>query len=148
MRAKEIMTPDPFTVGPADKVALAAELMCDVGIGAVPVVEDPLIPVLVGIITDRDIAVRCTARGHSPGCAVREHMTARPLQTVFPDDQVSEVVNKMERAQVRRIPVVTGDGVLLGIIAQSDIATKVGPQKPYMVEELFERISAPTPEPI
>ena len=146
MRAKEIMTPDPFTVGPADKVALAAELMGDVGIGAVPVVEDPLTPVLVGIITDRDIAVRCTARGHSPTCEVRDHMTPPPLQTVLPDDEVSKVLDKMERAQVRRVLVVSGNRVLLGIIAQADIATKVGPQKPYQVEELLERISTPTPE--
>jgi CBS domain-containing protein len=143
MKAKEIMTSDPFTIAPTDTISRAAEIMRDLRIGAVPVVEDPAVPVLLGIITDRDITVRCTVRGHHPSCLVREHMTGRPLQTAGLEDDVSEVIDKMERAQVRRIPVVSNDGALLGMIAQADIATKFGPKEPREVEELLERISAP-----
>ena len=141
MKAKEIMTSHPFTIAPTDATSRAAEIMRDRGIGAVPVVENPAIPVLLGIITDRDIAVRCTVGGHLPSCPVREHMTGLPLETADPDDEVFDVIDKMERAQVRRIPVVTNDGVLLGMIAQADIATKFGPKEPREVEELLERMS-------
>ena len=109
---------------------------------AKPFVEDTDSPLLLGLITDRDITVRCVAEGHAPSCLVRNHMTARPLQTVSPEANVSEVIEKMETAQVRRIPVVNPDGVLLGIIAQADVATKVGPKQPRAIEELLERISA------
>jgi CBS domain-containing protein len=98
---------------------------------------------LRGIITDRDITIRCTAEGHAPTCSVRDHMTSLPLQTVGPDEEVHQVMERMERAQVRRIPVVTKEGMLLGIIAQADLATRVGPTEPRDVEEFLERISAP-----
>jgi CBS domain-containing protein len=145
MKAREIMSSDPVTVAPTDTVARAAEVMRDLRIGAVPVVDDPAIPLLLGIITDRDITVRCTSEGHAPMCLVRGHMTPRPLETVTLDDDVSVVIDKMERSQVRRIPVTSDSGILLGIIAQADIATKVGPSEPAQVEELLERISSPEP---
>ena len=142
MKARDIMTSDPFTATPADSVRRAADIMRELNIGAVPIIEGPATPMLRGVITDRDIAVRCTAEGHAPFCLVRDHMTALPLQTVGPDEDISEVVEKMERAQVRRIPVVATDGVLLGIIAQADLATKLGPKDARTIEELMERISA------
>jgi CBS domain-containing protein len=145
MKAREIMTSDPSMVVPTDKVVRAAEIMRDLKVGAVPVVEDTARPVLAGIITDRDIAVRCTVRGHDPSCAVREHMTRAPLHTVGPDEDVFEVIRQMELAQVRRIPVVDKKGMLLGVIAQADVATKVGPTDPRQIEELLARVSVPTP---
>ncbi len=143
MRAEEIMTPNPFTVRMSDKVSHATQIMRDHDIGAVPVVDDAPGARLRGIITDRDIAVRCTARDHLPSCPVSEHMTAGPLQTVLPFDDESIVLAKMERAQVRRIPVVTADGKLVGMIAQADIANKLGATEPKEVEELLAQISAP-----
>jgi CBS domain-containing protein len=142
MKARDIMTSDPFTATLSDSVRRAADIMRELNIGAVPIVEDRATPVLRGIITDRDIAVRCTAEGHAPLCPVRDHMTALPLQTVGPDDDVADVIEQMERAAVRRIPVISSDGVLVGIIAQADLATKLGPKDARMIEELLERISA------
>jgi CBS domain-containing protein len=136
-----------MTVRMSDTVAHAAEIMRKHDIGAVPVVEDPPGNALRGIITDRDIAVRCTVREHLPSCPVSEHMTHGPLQTVVPADSVETVIAKMERAQVRRIPVVTTDMRLVGMIAQADIANKVGPIEPKEVEELLAHISAPAPAP-
>jgi CBS domain-containing protein len=144
MKARDLMTSDPFTVAPADKLSRAAELMRDIRVGCIPVVSKPGGSELVGIITDRDIAIRCVARAHGSSCLVRDHMTAAPLQTVTPDADVSDVVARMERAQVRRIPVVSDDGALLGVIAQADLATKLGPTEPLKVEEVLERISAAT----
>ena len=145
MKVKEIMTEGPRAILPGDTVRQAAEMMRELNIGAVPVVEDLKSKKLSGIITDRDIAVRCTAEGHVPGCLVRQHMTAMPLQTIHPDDDVSAVFEEMERAQVRRIPVVTPVGALVGIVAQADLATKVGPTQPTKIEELLEYVSVPGP---
>jgi CBS domain-containing protein len=143
MRAEEMMTPQPFTVRMSDKVSHASQIMREHDIGAVPVLDDPPGAGLVGIITDRDIVVRCTSREHLPSCPVRDHMTAAPLETVVPVDDISVVLAKMERAQVRRIPVVTADGKLVGMIAQADVANKFGATAPKEVEELLAQISAP-----
>lgn len=137
------MTSNPFTVMSTDTVARAAEAMRDLQVGCVPVADDPRMPVLLGLITDRDIAVRCVAEKHGSSCLVRNHMTAQPLQTVGPDSDVDDVARKMEDAQVRRIPVVDAAGRLLGIIAQADLATKLGPREPLIVEEVLERLSSP-----
>lgn len=145
MRASEIMTPNPRTASPTDTVRHAAQVMKDVGIGAVPIVAGGSSRTLRGIITDRDIAMRCTAEGHAPHCLIRDHMTEAPLATVGPDDDVDEVIDRMERELVRRIPVVSDDGTLLGIIAQADIAKKYGRHHPREVEELLERVSAKPP---
>jgi CBS domain-containing protein len=142
MNARDIMTADPFCVTPIDTVRRAADVMRELDVGAVPVVDEILNPVLRGIITDRDITVRCVAEGHAPSCLVRDHMTPAPLQTVRPEADVAEVIQMMEKAQVRRIPVVNPDGTLAGIIAQADIALKLGPTYPGSIEELLERISA------
>jgi CBS domain-containing protein len=142
MIAREIMSYQPLTVTRTDTVRRAAELMRNVGIGALPVVDEGRQRRLEGIITDRDLVVRCLASAHEPWCLVGAHMTPAPLTTVGPDDDVLVVIHAMERARVRRIPVVSKDGVLLGIIAQADVATKVGPTQPEKVEELIERISS------
>lgn len=141
MNARDLMTSDPFSVTPTDTVARAAGVMRDLDIGCVPVVEDRAVPVLLGLITDRDIAVRCVAQRHGAACVVRDHMSKAPLVTVGPDADSAQVVRKMEEAQVRRIPVVDQSGVLLGIIAQADVATKLATREPFILEELLEEIS-------
>lgn len=142
MRAREIMTPNPSGVTPTDRVSHAAEIMRNLGVGCVPVVQSAKSPVLLGLITDRDIVVRCVAERHDSTCDVNAHMTRAPFQTVGADADISEVIEKMERAQVRRIPVVGDGGILLGIIAQADLAMKLGPKEPLKVEEVLERVSA------
>ena len=143
MKARDLMTSDPFTVSPTDTVIRAAELMKNIGIGCLPVV-DAESRVVVGIITDRDLTVRCLVRGHSAYCRVENYMTTAPLITVAPNDDETAVLERMERAQVRRVPVVSADGKLVGIIAQADIARKLGPAEPQTVDEMLERISAPS----
>ncbi|HZK78716.1 MAG TPA: CBS domain-containing protein [Gemmatimonadaceae bacterium] len=145
MKAREIMTSNPVTVTPTDTIALASQLMRDLNIGCVPVVENKAEPVLLGLLTDRDVTVRCVAREVPSSTKVGEAMTKAPLKTVRPEADVSEVIHKMEGAQVRRIPVVSDKGVLLGMIAQADVATKIGPREPDVIEELLERVSEPVP---
>lgn len=129
MKAREIMTAKPLAVVPMDPVWKAAEIMKYEDIGGVPVISDKATGRLVGLITDRDITVRCISRRHGPGCLVLVHMTPQPLQTVHPDSDVSEVVAKMEAAEVRRIPVVDDSSILVGIVAERDLAMKLAPSE-------------------
>ena len=143
MKARDIMTSDPFVVTGDDPIARAAEIMRDLDIGLVPVVDNRSDMRLQGVITDRDIAVRCTAGRHEPGCTVRAHMTPGPLATVDLDADLLNILARMGEAQVRRLPVVDGAGRVIGMIAQADLATKVGPNEPTSIERTIERISAP-----
>jgi CBS domain-containing protein len=144
MKARDIMTANPFVVTPADPVSRAAEIMRYEDVGGVPVVDDPTHLHLVGLITDRDIAIRCVARGHSASCLVGDTMTPAPLQTVTADADVSEIVEKMERAQVRRIPVVDAAGALMGIVAEADLAVKLAAREALPVRKRL-RWSSATP---
>jgi CBS domain-containing protein len=142
MRARDIMSPNPLVVTATDPVSRAAEIMRDAEVGIVPVVDDRDHRHLVGVITDRDIAVRCVARQHLPACEVRLHMSGDHLHTVAPDDDVSHVIASMSHEQVRRIPVVSEEGQIVGMISQADLATKVGPEQPLDVERVLESVSA------
>jgi CBS domain-containing protein len=143
MLARDLMTRNPRVVTVDQRVNDAARIMRDQSVGCVPVVNDTSTMRLEGVITDRDITVRCTAERHLRDCPVVEHMTAGPLNTVTPHTDVTEVMEQMERDQVRRILVTEGDR-LVGIIAQADLALKEGPVEPLKVEEVLERLSAPS----
>jgi CBS domain-containing protein len=142
VKARDIMTPKPFFVSPTDKVSKAAEIMRYEDIGGVPVCTHPSTPRLAGIITDRDIVVRWVARGHHADCLVSEVMTPVPLLSVQPDADISEIVGKMESGEVRRIPVVSDDGILIGIVAEADIATKLSPEVALPLRKRVQQYSA------
>ena len=142
VKARDLMTPRPFVVLPTDNVTRAAEIMRYEKIGGVPVVSDPAQPRLAGIITDRDIVIRCVARGLHLPCLVSDIMTPMPLLTVRPDAEISEIVGKMETGEVRRIPVVSDDGILMGIVAEADIATKLSPAAALPLRKRVQQYSA------
>ncbi len=121
MKARDVMTSDPECVTPESSLQQAARLMRDGGFGAVPVVRDTTNREVVGIITDRDIAIRHVAEGHTSSCSVRDHMT-RDIQLVRADDDLEDVEDLMADEQIRRVPVVDEDDRLVGMIAQADIA--------------------------
>lgn len=143
MRARDLMTPRPAMIAAGDTIPHAAELMRLLNVGMLPVVEDLASKHLVGIITDRDIVVRHVALGHGNGSKVRDHMTRGPLVTVSPDAAVGDIADRMIRNQIRRIPVVDARGTVLGVVAQADLATHVGPTDPAIVERVVEGISRP-----
>jgi CBS domain-containing protein len=144
MKARDIMTPKPCVVTPTDSIDRAAELMRYENIGGVPVVDDPKVPRLVGIITDRDITVRYVARANHAPCAVSQVMTPAPLKTVGPDATPREIAALMEATDVRRIPVVSDDGILIGIVAEADLATKLAPSDAL---PLLKRVKAHSADP-
>lgn len=139
MKARDVMTEHPQAVTPSDPLSHAAALMRDGDLGFVPVVEDRESRRLVGVITDRDIAIRHVAAAHGDDCAIKQHMTADPLVTVSPESPTSDVHNLMMEHQVRRVAVVDSDGHLLGVIAQADVATKEKRDKE--TGQIVERIS-------
>ena len=141
MQAREIMTPDPKTVRKIDTLETAAKIMRDTDVGLVPVVDGGNGELkLVGVVTDRDIAVRHVAEGHGAGCKVEEAMSTERLTTCSPDDDVQKVMKAMRAAQVRRVPVVE-NGSLVGIVSQADLALDMGHDR--AVGETVERISQP-----
>jgi CBS domain-containing protein len=121
MTASEIMTPVPQTVTPDQSIADAVEIMRNESCGVVPVVRPEDGSTLVGIITDRDIALRACG----PGCEGAEMQIEEAMSTnlfvVAPDDTIPHVREVMESAGVRRVPVVDNDQ-LVGIISLCDVA--------------------------
>ncbi|MDQ3069743.1 MAG: CBS domain-containing protein [Acidobacteriota bacterium] len=117
------MTKNPTTCNPASAVLDVAKLMEREGVGAIPICEDGK---LAGIVTDRDIAMRVVAGGLDPkSTQVRDVMTSNP-ECVKADESIDRALEVMESRQVRRIPVIDAGGKLVGIIAQADIATRLG----------------------
>jgi CBS domain-containing protein len=141
MFAKDLMTSDPALVSADDSITNAALLMRTRGIGILPVVDDLSSRRLVGVITDRDIVVRHVALSHGPSARVRDQMTRLPITTVSPDSPLSEVTQRMTRSQVRRLPVVDDNGVVLGVIAQADLARRLAPRDPGLVGWVTEGIA-------
>ena len=144
MKVSDIMTPDPACCLRETLAGEAAGLMRQYDCGAIPVVESMDRRKLVGIVTDRDLAVRGLAQGKGPDAAVRELMTERPL-FADPDDEIETVREVMIREQVRRVPVATPDGTLVGIIAQADLAREDAAASDREVGRIVEAISEPNP---
>lgn len=142
MKAGDLMAPFPGVVTAGDPLSRAAEIMRDWNVGMVPVVDDTVAMHLLGVITDRDIVVRCVAPRHGGGCCVGAHLTRGPLATVEPDTDVREVMERMKERQVRRLPVVAG-GRLVGVVALADLARLEGVLDPLEVESVVQRVSAP-----
>ena len=139
MKARDIMSTNPRCVTPEQDVRDAARIMKDENIGVVPVVEASGSKKLVGMLTDRDIAIRVVAEGRN-SAQVREVMSGNP-RTARASDSVSDVMDLMGREQVRRIPVVDDRGELVGIVAQADIVRQA--KDDDKAERTIEKISEP-----
>ena len=139
MKAQDIMSTNPRCVTPEQDVREAARIMKDENIGVVPVVEASGSKKLVGMLTDRDIAIRVVAEGKS-SAQVREIMSGNP-RTAKANDSVDDIMDLMGREQVRRIPVVDDRGELVGIVAQADIVRDAKDEK--KAERTIEKISEP-----
>jgi CBS domain-containing protein len=121
MKAREIMTPSPRTCTPQASVREVARLMQEADTGVIPVVESEGSQRLVGLVTDRDLAIRVLAQGGGGDALVSEAMSAE-VAGVRPDDDLKTVRRLMEERQVRRVPVCDEQGRCLGIISQADLA--------------------------
>jgi CBS domain-containing protein len=118
--ARDVMTPDPACCSPQTTLDKVAKLMVQNDCGEIPVVDSSDQP--IGVITDRDIVARVIAEGRNPAASTAESCMSQPVVTVPDTAPFDEVVSTMEKHQIRRVPVVDGDGCCAGIIAQADVA--------------------------
>jgi CBS domain-containing protein len=119
MQVKDIMTTAPLCCSPDDAIEHVAALMREHDCGVIPVCAGGE---LAGIVTDRDVVCRAVAGGRlATTRPVREIMSA-PVHTVHQDEDVQAAIDTMEAKQVRRLPVVDDRGVVVGIVAPSDLA--------------------------
>jgi CBS domain-containing protein len=125
MKVREAMTVDVRLVNPGQTIRDAARLMADGDIGALPVGDNDR---LVGVITDRDIAIRAVAVGRGPDARIDEVMS-REVMYCFDDEDLEAVASNMGQIQVRRLPVVNRDKRLVGIVSLGDVAACEEPNK-------------------
>jgi CBS domain-containing protein len=118
MKIREAMTPDVRVANPDETIQQAARIMASLDAGVLPVGENDR---LVGMITDRDIAIRAIAEGKGPDAKVRDVMT-KDVKYCYEDQDVNEVTRDMADLQVRRLPVLNRDKRLVGIVSLGDIA--------------------------
>lgn len=139
MICSEIMTKNPEYCLPSDTVLKAAQLMKSEDVGPIPIVADNDGRKLTGIVTDRDLAIKVIAEARDPNTTLLEDVMSDNVVSCNENDDVNKVLKLMEDNQVRRIPVVGNNDQLLGIIAQADVATRLG--QPGTTGHVVEQIS-------
>jgi CBS domain-containing protein len=136
MRISDVMTRDVATVRPDQTAREAATFMLNADAGSIPVTEGDR---LIGMITDRDIAVRGIAKGHGPDTPVRDIMTSGII-CARENDSVEDVASKMSEAQVRRLPVIDDSEKLVGIVSLGDLSRETDGETAH---QALEGVSAP-----
>lgn len=138
-KCNEVMTKDPFCCLSNDSVQDAAVIMKKWNIGAVPVTETEQSKKLVGIVTDRDLALKVLVGGLDPKSTKVKAVMTHKVVTCRADDDLQKALNAMAEHQLRRIPIVDDNNTLVGIIAQADVATRV--DQPDATAEMVKEIS-------
>ena len=136
MKVKQAMTSEVRVASPDQTIREAARLMAELDAGALPVAENDR---LVGMITDRDIAVRAVAEGLPADTPVSEIMS-REVLYCFEDQALDDVARNMGQVQVRRLPVVNRDKRLVGIVSFADLART---EQPTTVGRAVSHVSEP-----
>jgi CBS domain-containing protein len=116
---KDVMTSNPRSIDAEKSVAYAAKMMREEDVGLAPIVEGDK---LIGMLTDRDIAIRVVAEGRNPDQVKVADVASKQVVTIDPQQDLDEALRIMAKHQVRRLPVVEEDGKLVGVVAQADIA--------------------------
>ena len=145
MKARDLMTPDPAQVTATDSLQRVSQLMAEHDCGCIPVVTAADQRSLIGVVTDRDIAIRAVAEGRPASTPVSEIMTSNP-DRVTPDDDIERVEKLMADRQIRRVVVVDDAGDCVGIIAQADLARAAkrgNDPSPKEMVDVLEKISQP-----
>jgi len=138
MQVKDIMTRDVQVIDPDATLAQGASQMRTFDVGSLPVCKEGR---LVGMITDRDIAVRSIAAGDDPNAVqVRDVMTPE-MVTCFEDQDITEAASKMEANQIRRLVVLNGERKLVGIVSLGDLSVRTGDKE--LSGEVLEQVSEP-----
>ncbi len=136
MRVSEAMTREVRVADPKQSIREVAKIMAEIDAGSVPVGENDR---LVGMITDRDIAIRAIAAGKGPDTPVREVMSAE-VKYCFDDEELDHVAENMGDNKIRRLPVVNRDKRLVGIVSLGDVARS---ESKKVVGETVREVSQP-----
>jgi CBS domain-containing protein len=134
------MTRNPVFGVPTDRVDKVAQLMKREDVGPIPIVDNPESKKLVGIVTDRDLAIKIVAEGRDAKRTQVQEVMTTILFTCREGDDIKQALDAMSQHQVRRIPVINNNHEVVGIIAQADIATRIDDPKTTgkVVEEISE----------
>jgi CBS domain-containing protein len=140
-KCSEVMTKNPSCCLPTDTVAKAAQQMKKEKVGSIPVIENEKTKKLIGIVTDRDLALQVIADGRDAKTTKVADVMTQDVVTCGIDDDVQNAVDAMADNQLRRIPVVDNDHMIVGIISQADVATRV--DEPQETAKMVKEISQP-----
>ena len=123
MRVSEAMTREVRIATPGQSIRDVAKIMAEIDAGVLPVGENDR---LIGMITDRDIALRAVAQGKGPDTPVRDVMSTEQVLYCYEDEELDHVAKNMAHEQVRRLPVVNREKRLVGMVSLGDIAQTEG----------------------
>jgi len=140
-KCSDVMTENPACCLPTDQAPKAAALMKSENVGSIPVIESEQTRKLIGIVTDRDLAIQIVADGRDKSTKIADVMTTNVV-TCRADEDVQIALDAMADYQLRRIPVVDVDNRIVGIISQADVATRV--DQPEETAEVVKEISQPS----
>jgi CBS domain-containing protein len=133
---KDVMTSNPCSIDADKSVAYAAKMLRDEDVGVAPIVEGDK---LIGMLTDRDIAIRVVAEGRDPDEVTVRDVASKQVVTIDPQQDLDEALRVMAKHKVRRLPVVEEDGKLVGVVAQADVAREGDDvQTGKLVEEISQ----------
>jgi CBS domain-containing protein len=138
-KCSDLMTTDLTCCISKDLVQTAAESMKAYDVGAMPVIESPDRKRLIGIVTDRDLAMKVVAQGLDPRKTTVGEVMSRELICCKTEDDWQLALDAMAKHQIRRIPVVDDQGYIAGIIAQADVATRI--EEPDATAKVVQEIS-------
>jgi len=139
-KCSEVMTKNPVVCLPNDLVVKVAQVMKREDVGPVPIVENGQTRRLVGMVTDRDLAVRIVGEGRDTKTTKAEEVMSRTVVTCRAEDDLQVALDAMSENQLRRIPVVDDKVGIIGIISQADVATRVN--QPEKTAAVVKKISA------
>lgn len=139
MKIREIMTQNPEAAQVTDSIMDVASMMRDLNVGFMPILDGNT---LVGVVTDRDIVVRCVAEGCDIENSSIGEIMSSDLHVVSPDTDVEEAENIMEEFQIRRLPVLDENGMLVGVVSLGDIAVRTKDLE--KAGEILEEVSEPS----
>jgi CBS domain-containing protein len=139
MKCSEVMTDNRVCCLPNDSVSQAGRVMRREHIGPVPVVSDERTKEIIGIVTDRDLAIKVVAESRDPNRTTLGDVMTHTIVVCREDDDLSSAIAAMEEYQIRRIPVIDDNGRLVGVISQADVARRV--HEPGTTGVMIEEIS-------
>ena len=135
MKVRDAMAKTVTSARKDERVVDVAKKMKQEDAGFMPIVEDG--GRLIGVITDRDIVIRCIAEGHDPRNEPAEHLMSRSVTTISPDDDLKDAARKMEDREIRRLAVVEG-GRLVGVLSHGNVVQATGGK---MAEQVTEGVT-------